>query len=132
MTTSGGRSSAWCGYERGRRRHAAGTCPASLPDYLSQTGLAAGVSHSTLRVIAAAIAHQHTDSELPNPCEDPAVESVLADSERSALRSLHGRVRWTSRRTGRSERPPSCRGPAGADGRRAGGARRTAVAWTSR
>ena len=54
-----------------------------VAEYLSHRA-AAGASHSTLRVITAAIAHQHTDSELPNPCEDPAVEFVLSESERNA------------------------------------------------
>ena len=58
--------------------------PAStVAEYLSHR-VAVGASHSTLRVIAAAIARQHADLELANPCEDPIVESVLAESERSA------------------------------------------------
>ena len=58
--------------------------PAStVAEYLTHR-VEAGASHSTLRVIAAAIARQHTDLELANPCEDPIVESVLAESERSA------------------------------------------------
>ena len=58
--------------------------PAStVAEYLTHR-VEAGASHSTLRVIAAAIARQHADLQLANPCEDPIVESVLAESERSA------------------------------------------------
>ena len=58
--------------------------PAStVAEYLTHR-VEAGASHSTLRVIAAAIARQHADLELANPCEDPIVESVLSESERSA------------------------------------------------
>ena len=58
--------------------------PAStVAEYLSYRA-AAGARFSTLRVITAAIAHQHTGLELPNPCKDPIVESVLAESERRA------------------------------------------------
>ena len=54
-----------------------------MGEYLSYRA-AAGARFSTLRVITAAIAHQHTGLELPNPCRDPIVESVLAESERRA------------------------------------------------
>ena len=70
---------AWC-----HERHVDVTLPVPariVADYLSQR-LAAGVSHSTLRVMAAAITYHHRAKGLPNPCEDPAVGSVLAASER--------------------------------------------------
>lgn len=57
--------------------------PSLVARYLSDRA-AAGARPSTLRVIAAAIARQHADLGLVNPCEDPVVESVLAESERSA------------------------------------------------
>ena len=45
--------------------------PAStVAEYLSYRA-AAGARFSTLRVITAAIAHQHTGLELPNPSKDP-------------------------------------------------------------
>ena len=71
----------WCGYEPGRLPMP--VPPSLVARYLADRA-AAGASHSTLRVIAAAIARRHTDAGQPNPCGGPVVESVLAHSERSA------------------------------------------------
>ena len=71
----------WCSQEHGR--HPMPAPPGLVARYLSER-VAAGASYSTLRVMAAAIARRHIDNGLPSPCGKAIVNSVLADSERSA------------------------------------------------